>query len=69
MSLEINPQTTVFDLLKAYPQAAPLFLRRRMACVGCDMSRFETLKDATRIYRVDLSKLLEELDELVFRNK
>jgi hybrid cluster-associated redox disulfide protein len=65
--MEINPQTTVFELLKAYPQAAPLFLRRRMACVGCDMSRFETLKDATGIYRVDLNLLLEEIRELVIQ--
>lgn len=64
--MDINPQTTVFDLLQTYPQAAPLFLRRKMACVGCDMSRFETLKDATGIYRVDLNLLLAEIEEMVF---
>ena len=65
MTIEITPKTTVFDLLEAYPQAATLFLNRRMACVGCEMSRFETLEDATTIYRVDLNQMLDEIARLV----
>lgn len=65
MALEVTPKTTVFDLLEAYPQAARAFLKRKMACVGCEMSRFETLEDATTIYRVDLSQMLDEIDQLV----
>jgi hybrid cluster-associated redox disulfide protein len=65
MSIEITPTTTVFDLLVAYPQAAALFINHKMACVGCDLSRFETLQDATRIYRVDLTELLEDVFRLV----
>jgi hybrid cluster-associated redox disulfide protein len=65
MTIEITPTTTVSELPGAYPQVAPLFLSHKMACVGCDMSRFETLQDATHIYRVDLEQLLEEVSQLV----
>jgi hybrid cluster-associated redox disulfide protein len=65
MTIEINSQTTVFDLLEAHPQVAQLFINRKMACVGCDMSRFETLQDATTIYRVDLNDLLDAVFQLV----
>jgi hybrid cluster-associated redox disulfide protein len=68
MTIEITPKTTVSDLLEAYPEAAPLFISRKMACVGCSMSRFETLSDATQIYRVDLNSLMDEIFRLVFRS-
>jgi len=62
MSLaSIVPQMTVADLLNTWPAAVPVFIHRQMACVGCSMSRFETLSDAARIYGQDLESLLSEI--------
>lgn len=57
----ITPQTTMKALLTAWPEVIPLLLKHKMACVGCDMSPFETLGDAAKIYRVNLGELLNEI--------
>jgi hybrid cluster-associated redox disulfide protein len=69
MNLQITPQTSVADLLSAWPEAVPVFLNRRMACVGCNMSRFETLQDASRIYGVNLETFLEEIARTISQAK
>lgn len=57
--------TTIAALLDAHPSAADVFVRRRMACVGCDMSRFETIADAARSYGLAPGELLADLRRTV----
>jgi hybrid cluster-associated redox disulfide protein len=59
--LVFNLDTTIAALLDAYPSAARVFIRRRMACVGCDMNRFETIADAARSYGIPPAELLADL--------
>ena len=60
----VTRTTTVADLLAARPGAAPAFVARGMACVGCPMARFETLADAAAAYSVDLAALLADVVRL-----
>jgi hybrid cluster-associated redox disulfide protein len=53
----------VADVLTLSPGAARVFLDRRMACVGCPFSRFETVADAARNYGVDAAQLAAALLE------
>ncbi len=55
------PQVMVAEVLSSHPVAVSVFLRHRMACVGCLMARFETLEDAARVYGVPLDELCIEL--------
>lgn len=64
MPFSITPQTNLDRLFEICPQAVPCFLKRRMACVGCSMARFETLEGAAAIYQVDLQALLAEIQAL-----
>lgn len=57
----LSPQIAMADLMAAWPQVIPTLLDRHMACVGCDMARFETLADAALIYGLDLRNLLADL--------
>lgn len=57
----ITPDWTVDEVVTRYPQTALVFLRRRMHCVGCCVSRFETLADACRVYDEPLGPLLVDL--------
>ncbi len=61
--LDLN--LTVADLLKAWPQVIPVFIRHRMSCVGCDMSPFETLQDVADNYKIAPEALLRELFEML----
>ncbi len=56
-------QMSVADLLRDWPQTIPVFLKHRMACVGCSMSSFETLKDAARIYGIAPDTFIRELQD------
>lgn len=57
----ISPELTVAACLTRWPQAIPVFFRHHLFCVGCDMSRFDTLLDVARIYGLDLETFLAEL--------
>ena len=57
----ILPDQTVGEIMRRWPGTAPVFLRHRMACVGCPMSRFDTLAVASAEYAVPLAALIEEL--------
>ncbi len=53
---------TIEELLAERPAAAHVFLRRKMACVGCGMSRFDTLGEAARIYGVPEAELVADIE-------
>lgn len=59
------PDITIASLLEAFPQAAALFLKHRMACVGCSMARFDTLQEAIFNYQLDFTVWMSELHYLL----
>ncbi|HEY9075820.1 MAG TPA: DUF1858 domain-containing protein [Anaerolineaceae bacterium] len=61
----LDPQGNVADVLLAYPAVIPAFLSRRMACVGCDLARFETLSSASQVYSVNLEEFLADLERYI----
>jgi hybrid cluster-associated redox disulfide protein len=62
----LDLQMSVYDLLNNWPQAIPVFIQHRMACVGCSMSSFETLGDAAKIYGIAPDVLLEEISQAIY---
>ncbi len=58
---DIQRETSISDLLRDYPQAIPVFLKHRMACVGCSMSAFETIESAASIYGLAPDVFLNEV--------
>lgn len=57
----IQRETSISDLLRDYPQAIPVFLKHRMACVGCSMAAFETIESATSIYGIAPDAFMKEV--------
>ncbi len=64
----ISADANVDLLLDRYPSIVPVFLERRMHCVGCAMARFETLADVCRIYQKPIEPLLAEMRAVVARD-
>ncbi len=54
-------QMTIGKLLEQWPACASVLNESRMACVGCELSAFETVADAARIYDVDVRQFLDAL--------
>jgi hybrid cluster-associated redox disulfide protein len=53
--------TTILELLTEWPTTAPVFIRYKMACIGCSMSVFETVSDAAKNYQMPVDQFLIEL--------
>ncbi len=61
----LMPDSVVAEVLSCWPQTVSVFFRHHMICVGCAMSRFETLAEVAAIYSLDLNTLLRELRQAV----
>jgi hybrid cluster-associated redox disulfide protein len=59
----ITADQIVSEVLQSWPKVVPLFIERRLYCVGCSMARFETLADVSKIYRLDLTKFIDDLNQ------
>jgi hybrid cluster-associated redox disulfide protein len=56
---------TVAEVMDRWPQTIPVFFRYRMACVGCPIARFEILAEVAAIYGLNLSRFLNELEQII----
>lgn len=63
MDPTLTRDLTVSETLERWPQTAVVFLRHRMACVGCAIAPFETLTEVSAIYNINLEKFLQELQD------
>ncbi|MFQ5790462.1 MAG: DUF1858 domain-containing protein [Acidobacteriota bacterium] len=51
---------TVAEVVARCPQAASVFTRFQMACVGCPMAPFEALSEAAAAYELEPKMMLRE---------
>lgn len=63
--LTLTPDITVADLLCKWPETIPIFIKHRMACVGCSVSAFETVRSAAAVYQLPFEAFLEELQDVL----
>ena len=59
--LKITADSFVDEIMTKFPGTIPVFLRRRMSCVGCLMGPFHTVFDAAEEYGIATDVLLDEL--------
>lgn len=58
-----DPDLSLADLMRHWPDTIPVFLRHKMLCVGCLISPFHTIVDACAEYGLDEREFLAELQE------
>lgn len=51
----------VDHLMRTWPEAVGVFVRRRMLCVGCPIGPFHTVADACREHSIDEDEFRQEL--------
>lgn len=62
---QLMADLTVAEVMDRWPQTIPVFSRYRMACVGCAVAAFETLAEVAAIYGLNLSRFLNELEQII----
>ena len=55
----------VGELMTQWPDAVPVFIRHRMACPGCVMAPFMTVREAAHEYGLDPEALAGELAQAI----
>ena len=58
----ITKDMLVGDVLDEHPELAPHFLAIGMHCLGCPMSRGESIEEACAVHGVDADELIEKLN-------
>jgi hybrid cluster-associated redox disulfide protein len=58
----ITADSLVQEIVEAYPQTIPVFVRHRLGCVGCYISPYHTIADCAREYAVSLEPFLRDLN-------
>ena len=65
----ISLQLTISDILERWPEVIPIFIKNKMACVGCSLSDFMTLEDALEIYHLEKEPFIEQIKQAIHTRK
>ena len=60
-----DPDLMLAQVFETWPAVIPVFLRRRMLCVGCPITPFHTVIDACEEYGLDEAEFRAELARAV----
>ena len=66
--MEINKDMTVGEVLDMNGELAPFFLEMGMHCLGCPMSRGESVEQACEVHSVDADELIGRINEFLSAN-
>lgn len=58
---KINANMTIIDILEKKPESAEILFQSGLACIGCHMSGYETLKQGCKVHGMSN----KEINELV----
>ena len=51
----------VSDVMQGWPETVPVFVKHRMACPGCVMAPFMTVREAAAEYGLSADRLARDL--------
>lgn len=62
---KITKDMTMGYIVKEFPQAAEVFQRYGMGCLGCPTAQLESLEKGAMLHGLDVNALLAELNKAV----
>ncbi len=60
--MEINKNSTINEILSAYPEAKRFFNEREMACSSCFAVNFDTLEKGALMHGLEVNVLIDQLN-------
>ena len=61
----VNKNSTINEILSAYPDAKRFFNERDMACTSCFAVNFDTLENGALMHGMEVSSLIDELNNFL----
>lgn len=59
----ITKEMTIEEVIRRYPETIPVFRKFGLDCLECQIAQFEQLEHGAGVHKVDVEKLLEELNK------
>ena len=63
MDVKVTKETVIGDLLDIDPGVPQFFLAIGMHCLGCPVSRGETIEEACAVHGTDADELIKNINE------
>ncbi|MFH1553978.1 MAG: hypothetical protein B7Y12_04640 [Rhizobiales bacterium 24-66-13] len=67
LTVPITAETILDDLMSTYKVTIPIFIRRKMMCIGCPVVRLHDVREACREHGVLLDEFLGEVNAAIAR--
>lgn len=62
---QVNKDMTIAEVLQISEETAPIFLQFGMHCLGCPVSKGESVKDAAAAHGVNADELIKTLNDFL----
>jgi hybrid cluster-associated redox disulfide protein len=61
----VDKNTTINEILSAYPEAIKFFSEKQMSCGSCFAVKFDTLENGALMHGMEVSTLVAQLEEFL----
>ena len=69
LTLPVTADAILDDLMTTYKATIPLFIRRRMMCIGCAVARLHDVRDACHEHGIPLDEFLAEVNAVIAQDQ
>jgi hybrid cluster-associated redox disulfide protein len=61
----ITRDMTIEEVIRRHPETIPVFRKFGLDCMECQIAAFEAVEHGAGVHRVDVEKLMDELNKAV----
>jgi len=66
---KITKKMSLASVMKKCPEAAEIFMKEGLHCIGCPMAMMETVEDGAKAHGINPDKLIEKVNKAVGKKK
>jgi len=63
--MDVNKNSTINEILNAYPEAIRFFKEKQMACGSCFAVKFDTLENGALMHGMEVNALFGQLEQFL----
>ena len=63
--MDVNKNSTIDEILNAYPEAIRFFKEKQMACGSCFAVKFGTLENGALMHGMEVNTLIDQLEQFL----
>ena len=62
MAVKVTKDMTIGELIRSFPQVAPILMQVGMHCLGCPSAQAESIGEAAMVHGLDAEVLVEKIN-------